>query len=222
MTRNAVLIGASGLIGSQLLPLLLDSDAYQKVVLLVRKPLPIQHPKLTVCVVDFGNRSQLKEALPDNPVIFCCVGTTRKKVKGNKPAYRKVDHDIPVNIGQLAFEKGAPAYLLVSAVGADANSSNFYLQLKGETEAAIGKLSIPSVYIFRPSLLLGRRNESRPGEYIAQKLMPSLSFLFNGKYSKYKPITASQVANAMLHASIQEAPGVSVCYWNEMMAFQDL
>lgn len=222
MTKNAVLLGASGLIGSQLLPLLLASDAYSKVVILVRKSLEIQHPKLIEKLVDFENKSQLKEALPDNPVIFCCVGTTQKKVKGNKQAYRKVDYDIPVNIGQLAAEKKALAFLLVSAVGANASSSNFYLQLKGETEAAIGKLDIPSVYIFRPSLLLGNRNESRMGESIAQTLMPPLSFLFSGKYSKYKAITASNVANAMFHASLQVAPGVSVCHWNEMMSLQDL
>lgn len=222
MSKNAVLLGASGLIGSQLLPLLLASDAYHQVTILVRSSLNITHPKLKEVLVDFGNTNQLKEDLPDDPVVFCCVGTTRKKVKGDMNAYRKVDFDIPVTIGKLAAEKNAATYLLVSAVGADENSGNFYLKLKGETESALIKLNIPSLYLFRPSLLLGKRNESRIGEFIAQKIMPLLSFLFSGKYSLYKPIDAENVAKAMLQASIQQKSGTHICYWKEMMDLKGL
>ncbi|MBL0133861.1 MAG: NAD(P)H-binding protein [Chitinophagaceae bacterium] len=222
MSKNAVLLGASGLIGGQLLPLLLASEAYLQVTILVRSTLHINHPKLKEVIVDFENRNQLIDAIPDNPVVFCCVGTTRKKVKGDMNAYRKVDFDIPVTIGQLASEKNANTYLLVSAVGADANSGNFYLKLKGETELALRNLQFPSLYLFRPSLLLGNRSESRMGESIAQKIMGPLSFLFSGKYSLYKAIEAKDVANAMYIASLLSAPGTTECYWKEMMDLIEL
>lgn len=222
MSKNAVLLGASGLIGSHLLPLLLASEAYQEVTILVRRPLNIKHPKLKEILVDFENSNQLQDAIPNNPVVFCCIGTTRKKVKGDMAAYRKVDFDIPVSIGKIASEKKAESYLLVSAVGADAKSGNFYLKLKGETELALRELQFPSLYLFRPSLLLGNRNESRMGEFIAQKIMGPLSFLFSGKYSLYKAIEAKDVANAMYIASLLSAPGITECYWKEMMDLIDL
>jgi uncharacterized protein YbjT (DUF2867 family) len=146
--------------------------------------------------------------------VFCAVGTTNAKVKGDKAAYRKVDYDIPVNAARYCSETGVPAFLLVSSVGANAKGGNFYIKLKGEAEEAVGAQKIPSIAIFRPSMLLGHRNESRPAEAIAQAITKPLGFLFP---SKYKPIKAFDVARAMVAASNNPLPGVKVLHYREMM-----
>jgi uncharacterized protein YbjT (DUF2867 family) len=212
--RSAILIGATGLIGHHLLLRLLESDAYSAVKVLVRRPFHIKHPKLTVHVVNFQNRSEISEALNGGNALFCCLGTTQKQVKGNQTAYRFVDFHIPVMCAELAAEKGFASFLLVSAVGANTSASNFYLKLKGETEQAIREKGLPSVHIFRPSLLLGKRKELRIGERIAQAVMPVLSPLIP---AQYRPIEATKVADAMLKASLQANPGVKVYSYNDMM-----
>jgi uncharacterized protein YbjT (DUF2867 family) len=147
--------------------------------------------------------------------VFVAVGTTQKKVKGDKAAYRKVDFDIPVNAAKFCAETGCKSFLLVSSVGADSKSGNFYLKLKGEVEDKVQSLSIPSVSIFRPSMLLGNRQESRPAESIAQVLSKGLSLLFPGKY---KPVPAQDVAKSMVAAGKQQKPGVSIYHYEEMKA----
>jgi uncharacterized protein YbjT (DUF2867 family) len=145
--------------------------------------------------------------------VFCAVGTTNAKVKGDKAAYRKVDYDIPVNAARFCADKSCPQFLLVSSVGANSKGGNFYIKLKGEVEEMVQSFAIPSVSIFRPSMLLGHRNESRPLESIAQVISRPLGALFP---SKYKPIKASDVARAMVAASKKPAPGVNVLHYKEM------
>ena len=146
--------------------------------------------------------------------VFVSVGTTQKKVKGDKNAYRKVDYDIPLNAARFSEEAAVQNFLLVSSVGADNHSSNFYLNLKGEVEKVVKSFSIPSVSIFRPSMLLGNRNESRPMESIAQAISKPLGALFP---SKYKPIKAQDVARAMIAACRQNIPGCRIYHYRDMM-----
>ncbi len=148
--------------------------------------------------------------------IFCCVGTTQKKVKNDKTAYRKVDYDIPVTAAQMAVKNGFKKYLLVSAIGANPNSANFYLQLKGSVEEDIRSLPFESIHIFRPSLLLGNRKEKRTGEKIAQFLLPLLSWAMVGPLRQYRPISGEKVAAAMMQAALSPAMGLHIYQYDQI------
>ncbi len=194
---HATIIGSTGLIGSHLLNLLINNPDYSTVRILIRRPLEFSHPKLEKKLVDFNDKESFRLALEGTEVIFCCIGTTMKKMKGDKEAYRKIDYDIAVQAAQLGKANGCEKFVLVSAVGADSNSRNFYLKLKGETEEAVQASGIESVYILRPSLLIGNRKEFRAGEKLATWLMPLFAFLLP---ARYRPVKASEVAKAMVNA----------------------
>ncbi|MBS1655587.1 MAG: NAD(P)H-binding protein, partial [Bacteroidetes bacterium] len=184
-TKTAVIAGATGLIGNELLQQLLSNPDYAIVRILIRRPLSIEHPKLEKRLVDFTDADSLLIELTNADVLFCAVGTTNKKVKGDKVAYRKVDYDIPVRLAQLCKMTGCKTFVLVSAIGANAKSSNFYLQLKGEAEEAVKETGLESIHIMQPSILLGNRKEKRPAEKTGQLLMQLFSFLLP---SRFKPI----------------------------------
>lgn len=194
---HATIIGSTGLIGGHLLDLLINDPFFKPVRILIRRPLDISHPKLEKKLVDFSDIESFRLALEGTDVIFCCIGTTMKKMKGDKTAYRKIDYDIAVHAAQLGKANGCEKFVLVSAVGADSKSRNFYLKLKGEIEEAIQATGIESVYILRPSLLMGNRKEFRAGEKFASWLMPLFAFLLP---ARYKPVKASEVAKAMVNA----------------------
>jgi len=212
-TKTATLIGATGLIGGELLNLLLKDDYFQAVKILVRRPFNLVHARLEKKLVDFNDNDSLLVALDNSDIIFCTVGTTQKKVKGDKEAYRKVDYDIPVHAARFSKMVGCNVFVLVSAVGANSKSKNFYLKLKGEVEDQIGKLGIDSVHIMRPSMLVGDRHEYRVAEKIGTPLMKAFSFLLP---SKYKPIKASDVAKAMVAAAKMSEEGFFVYDYEEM------
>jgi uncharacterized protein YbjT (DUF2867 family) len=212
--KTATLIGATGLIGSHLLNLLREDPAFSLVKVLVRRPVDFKHSKIKVLVIDFSDANAYKQAITGSDAVFVAVGTTQKKVKGDLVAYRKVDFNIPVNAALACKETGCPKLLLVSSVGANSKGGNFYIKLKGEVEDKIQGIGLPSVSIFRPSMLLGKRNESRPAESIAQSLSKGLSFLFP---SKYKPIKAYDVARAMIAASKNDLMGCKVYQHQDMM-----
>jgi uncharacterized protein YbjT (DUF2867 family) len=214
--QTAVLIGATGLIGGQLLQFLLDDTVFSEVRILVRRPVSFSHPKLVVRTVSFDDYHNLKQMMGSGHSIFCCVGTTQKKVKGDKEAYRKVDYNIPVNTAHAAIENGFKNFLLVSSIGANKDSGNFYLQLKGSVEEAISKLPFESIHFFRPSLLLGNRQEFRAGEKIAQVSMKLFSSLFLGAFRKYKPIQGAEVAKAMVEAAKDPEKGTRIHEYDEM------
>lgn len=195
---TATLIGATGLIGSHLLDLLLADSYFDTVRILVRRPLELNHPKLEKRLVDFSDTESYRLALEGSHVIFCAIGTTQKKVKGDMAAYRKVDYDIPVHAAVLGKLIGCETFVLVSSVGANSLSNNFYLKLKGEVENSVTATGIKNIHIVRPSLLLGKRKEFRLGERIAQAVMPVVSFLLP---KKYRPVKALAVAKEMIAAA---------------------
>jgi len=218
MLQNTVaVIGSTGLVGSHIVDLLKEENACQKIRLLVRKPVEFSHPKLEIKLVNFEDYESLKLAIAGCGVVFCAVGTTQQQVKGDQLQYRKVDYDIPVSAAKACLETGGTNFLLVSSVGADSSSKNFYLRLKGEVEAAVQKFPIKSISIFRPSMLLGNRKEFRLGERIGQSGMKLIAPLLAGKWKKYKAIEARDVAAAMIEAAKQNKEGFVVVYeYDEM------
>lgn len=216
--KTAVIVGATGFIGDQLLQLLLQDNLFETVRVLVRRPLTITHPKLDVQIVDFNHPDDITLKMGKGDVIFCCVGTTQSKVKGDKNAYRKVDYDIPINTARAGITNGFSHYQLVSAVGASTASGNFYLQLKGSVEEDLAAFPYQSMDVFRPSLLMGQRKEFRLMEKIMQGIMPVIALLFIGPLRKYKPIHGKKVAQAMLGAAKDPKPGIHVHQFDEIMA----
>ena len=214
---TAVVLGATGFIGELLINELTADEQFNKVRLLLRRPRHLSHPKLEAAIVDFSNINDFSQKLGEGDCLFCCIGTTQKQVKGNKAAYRKIDHDIPLHAVQLAKAARFNSFLLVSAVGANTKAGNFYLKLKGQTEEAVVAVGINSLHIFQPSMLLGKRKEFRLGERIGQKLISTFSFLLSGRLKKYRGIPGIVVAKAMVAAAKQSAPGKHVYLYNDML-----
>lgn len=211
MPGTAIVIGATGLIGQQLVELLLSSG-YDAVKTISRRPLPLQHPKLEQSVASLEDGPELEEALKGD-VLFCCIGTTIKKA-GSQAAFTAVDHDIPVRCGRIARRNGVSQYHLVSAIGAKAGSRNFYLRTKGNVEAALTAMGFPSLYIYRPSFLVGERKEVRFGEQLAAWLMPVFNLVLQGNAKKFRPVKGATVAETMLRKSGEGEKGVHIVYFN--------
>ena len=208
MSKTALIAGATGLIGSKLLQLLLEDSTYGKIVVLSRKPLDRQDEKLKSVITDFKKLDEVSDILTADH-IFCCLGTTMKKA-GSKDKFRKVDYDYPLKLAEITKKGGAQKYLLVSAMGASKKSSVFYNQVKGEVEEAIEKVNFNAFHIFRPSLLLGPRNEARAGEDAAKTFFKIFGFLFVGPLKKYKAIDSDKVARAMLSFAREETKGKQI------------
>ncbi len=194
--KTAIVAGATGLIGKSLVQKLLEDLSYEKVISLVRKATGNMNPRLFEIVVNFDQLSEYQTQLKGDDV-FCCLGTTMSKAR-SKEAFWKVDHDYPFNLAKITHAMGATRFYLVSALGADAGSSIYYNQVKGKVEEAINTVPFEAIHIFRPSLLLGPREESRPGEDAAKIFYRIFNFLIP---VKYKGIEGDTVADAMLHYS---------------------
>ena len=212
--KSAILFGASGLVGSNLLAQLLDHPAYDKITIVVRKPLPIQHPKLRMIIGDYAALSGLKDQIRADEV-FISLGTTKKKTPDQNEYYR-IDHDYPVLAASLAKENGARSVLLVSAIDADANSKIFYVQTKGKVEADIIALGFEHTYIFRPSMLVGDRKESRPMERFLIGLFSLINPLLSGSWKRYHSIQVKDLAAAMIDAASDQTVTVKRYHWQDM------
>ncbi|RDV17049.1 oxidoreductase [Pontibacter diazotrophicus] len=206
--RTALIAGGSGLVGGHLLNLLLRSQRYSEVISIGRRELPLIHPNLEQRVMDFDNFKNHASALVADDV-FCCLGTTIKKA-GSKDAFYKVDHTYVVQLAEITANKGAAQFIVVSAMGADVGSMIFYNKVKGEMEQHVQQQPFTATHFFRPSLLLGEREDQRTGEELASKIMKPLSGLMIGPLEKYKPIEAETVAKGMLYAASQDKPGVHI------------
>ncbi len=210
--KTAIIIGATGLVGSTLVKQICENPNYSKVVLLLRKPLNISHSKLIQEVIDFDNIDASK-ILGDD--LFCAMGTTLAKA-GSKEAQYKIDCTYPYEIGKIAKANGVKQYILVSSVGANFDSSNFYLRTKGDLENKIQLLGFQNFVSVRPSMLLGDREESRLGEKIGKVFSNLLSPLLFGSLRKYHGIEASDVAKAMQRLANQGLNGVKYVEYDEM------
>ncbi len=204
--KTALVFGASGLVGSHLLEFLLLHPSYEKIAVFVRKPLPIKHPKLEQHLINFDQPNSFSHLVKGDD-LFCCLGTTMARA-GSKAAFYKIDFTYAFQAAEMAVKNKVNQLMLVSSVGASADSLFFYSRVKGELENAVQKLDFWSVHIFRPSVLLGERNENRFGEEIAGKLGKVIDRFTGGLLSKYRPIEADVVAKAMVGAAQGLKPGV--------------
>jgi uncharacterized protein YbjT (DUF2867 family) len=208
MQKTALIAGASGLIGSQLLPLLLASDRYTKVIAVGRRPIPQVHPKLEQRVLDFDKLEEHAMGLIADDV-YCCLGTTMQQA-GSKDAFYRVDYLYVVTLAALTARNFAVQLLLVSAMGADATSRIYYNRVKGEAEEAVRQLPFRAIHLFRPSLLLGERNQKRTGEQIGAVLLRLLNPVLLGPLRKYRAVPGAVVAQAMVWAAKEDSSGVHV------------
>lgn len=216
MNKTALILGSTGLIGSLLLDKLLKHSDYSKVIMVVRKPQQINHPKLVEIVTDFNSQINLDD-IETIDSIFSCLGTTRKKTP-DLNAYRKIEIDIPVQFAQLGNKKGLTKFHYISAIGANATTSNFYLKMKGEAEKALQQENVKQLFLYRPSLLTGNRAEYRLVENISAKVFHLVNLFLVGNLSKYKSIEAEKVAQSLLENDVHAtSEKVSVLYYNEIM-----
>ncbi|MBX5493923.1 MAG: NAD(P)H-binding protein [Bryobacteraceae bacterium] len=212
MPKTALIAGATGLVGGMVLARLLESPDYAKVVALVRRPIPVNHPHVEQRIGDLEHLPEFDESIDD---VFCALGSTIKKA-GSRQAFRKVDFDLVMNVAMRGICGGASQFLVVTSVGADIRSPNFYLRTKGEVEEALQRLPYRSIHIFRPSFLIGPRPERRIGEIIAGSLAVPLQALLVGALRKYRPVSAAAVANAMVAAARRASPGAHVYEYDQI------
>lgn len=196
--RSALLLGATGLVGSCVLRRLLETAAYSRVTVWARRDLGVSHARLSVRIVDF---ERLAECRVDAQDVYCCLGTTLRQA-GSRAAFRRVDHDYPVALARAAARDHAKRLLVVSALGANPDATVFYNRVKGEMEAAVRGAGVAKTYLFRPSLLSGPRKEQRLGERIGLFAGAVLGPLLG----KFRPIHAELVAEAMLAVALQDPP----------------
>lgn len=208
MSRHALLAGATGLVGQQLLIQLLADERYAQVTALSRRALPMQHPRLKVLLSDLDDLQAHAEALKADDV-YCALGTTLARA-GSREAFARVDHDLVMAVAKAAHRAGSRRFLLVSAVGSSPRSPAFYSRVKGQVEQDLRALGFEALHIFRPSLLLGVRADSRPMESIAQKLAPALGLITRGPLARYAPVTAQQLARTMIASAFGGQRGVQV------------
>ncbi len=212
---KALLLGASGLTGSFLMNKILNDDYYSHLTIVVRRKLEINHPKLTQIISDYSNIDELKNNF-EVDFVFCCLGTTIKKA-GSQEAFKQIDLEIPVKCAELAKQNGCKGFYMQSSLGADSNSKNFYLQVKGQCEDKIKSLNFDSFATFRPSMLLGPRKEFRLGELFGKIVMQGLFFLFIGKLKRYKAIKAERVAEFMLQFPKPNPKGYRIIESEQML-----
>ena len=197
--KTAIILGATGLTGGELLHKLLEDDRYSKIKLFSRSSTGVKNDKIEEHLVDlFELGKHSKDFKADE--VFCCIGTTQAKTP-DEETYYKIDHGIPVEAAKLAKENGIPRFMVISALGADPDSRFFYNRTKGEMERDVLAQGITETYIFEPSLIAGNREESRPFEAAWKKVMSVGDHLLVGPLKKYRSIHAGSIADAMIYVA---------------------
>ena len=195
--KKALIFGSSGLVGSNLVKIILQNEKYDHIKLFVRSETENKSKKLEIIKTDFNNLEKHKDSIVGDDCFFC-IGTTRKNTP-DKNEYIITEYNIPVEIGKIAKSNSVNNFIYVSSLGANPNASGLYLKNKGQAEQELINLNFPRLAIIRPSILLGNRKENRIGEKIGIFVMKLLSPLFLGKLKKYKPIKVENVAKAMVN-----------------------
>ncbi|WP_350293275.1 NAD-dependent epimerase/dehydratase family protein [uncultured Croceitalea sp.] len=194
--KTAIILGATGLVGGILLELLVKDKLYKKIVLFSRRAVEIKHQKIEEHLCDLLELELQQEHFKADEV-FCCIGSTNAKTPNNE-LYKRIDYGIPVAAAKLCVQNNINTLMIVSALGADANSSIFYNRIKGEMEDKVLEIKIPKMHIVQPSMIGGNRKEKRPREYFFKKMMQGLSFLFQGALKKYRVIHPETIAKSMV------------------------
>ena len=211
--KSALILGASGLVGSEVLSLSLESDLYNKIVIVVRSPLTIKHNKLVEKIIDF-DMPKWEEIFPVDHV-YCCLGTTIKKA-GSKTNFIKVDHDYPLAFAAAAKKWESSVFSIITAAGVSPESKIFYNNVKGQLEKKLKTLELFSTLIFQPSLLLGERKEFRLGEKIGSGIAKVTSWMTP---KTYRAIHCKAVAKAMLAESFADKTGFNIISNKSMHRF---
>lgn len=206
--KTALIAGASGLIGSELLQILLAQNTYDRVIALVRTPLNLQHPRLEQVICDFDQMHEVEEKLKADD-IYCCLGTTIKKAK-TKEAMFKVDVEYPTTLAKITKQQGASHYLVVSSTNANPKSPLWYPRMKGQLEENLKNLDMQALTMVRPSLLLGERQEYRFLENLAAQLTKGLSKLLGRPVPSQLAIESRTVAWAMYRIAQEPTRGTKV------------
>lgn len=208
---RALVIGATGATGKDLVTALLDDPNWSEVTAFVRRRTNIVHPKLTEVITDFGNMENVSGEIHGD-VLFSCLGTTLAAA-GSKENQRRIDYEIPANFARLAHTNGVPGVVLLSAYGASSNSRLFYSMLKGELENELDNLGFLQYIIFRPGLLL-RKNTDRLGERLFSGLLKLLNNV--GLFRKFKPMPTSLLADKMVKSQSVLPTGKHILELNEI------
>jgi uncharacterized protein YbjT (DUF2867 family) len=216
--RTAVLLGASGLVGGHCLRELLIAGDYGRVIAILRRALSLASnqshvEKLEQRVKDLSSLAAIDFAGVND--VFCALGTTISKA-GSQAAFRAVDYELPMRAARAAKAAGAEQFLLVSSIGANPTSGNFYLRTKGELERDLATLGFRALHIFRPGLLLGARQEFRFSEALAQRVGPLLNLMMWGPLTRFRSVHAETVAKAMVAAALQGGNGVTIYEYDEI------
>jgi len=214
---TGLIAGATGLIGTALLARMPAQERYTRIAVLARRPPEIDDARIDVHVRDFEALEALASEAPNAFAvtdIFCCLGTTMAKA-GSKAAFERVDLHYVETLARLGAAAGAERFLLVSAVGAHPASPFYYNRIKGRAEAAVSRQGFKCVEIVRPSLLLGKRGEHRPGEALGQRVAPLVAPALIGAARRYRPIRADAVADRMLALAAREREGVHITHPSE-------
>jgi len=215
-TKTAIVFGATGLVGNLLLEELVNSGNYKIIRIFVRQSTGISDPNVEEVITDFSVPGSYFSAITGDE-LFICTGTTIKKA-GSVANVEKIDRDMPAMVAEAAFKNGVKSIAVVSSIGADVNSKNYYLRIKGEMEDKILKLGFEKTVIVRPSILLGERKERRAGEIVGKAVMKVIQPVFTGKLRKYRPIHGRDVARAMI-SLLNKENGRSIFESDELKKF---
>lgn len=194
--KTAIVLGATGLTGVYLLQILLRDERYVKIRLYSRKSIGFSHPKLEENLINLLHLERYKDHFLADEV-FCCIGTTKAKTP-DAGMYRKIDFGIPVSAANICRESGVKTFLVISALGANSKSAVNYNRIKGEMEETVLNFGIPNTYILQPSLIGGKREEKRIGEWAAKQFMKVFNFMLVGPMEKYRSIDPEVMATAMV------------------------
>lgn len=210
--KTAIIIGATGLVGTQLVNLLLYDKRFDKIIVFGRRSLGVDHEKLKEHIINFDSPEEWQD-LVKGDVFFSTLGTTIKQAKSKENQY-KIDHTYQYNFAKAAAQNKVPVYVLVSAPNANADSKIFYTRIKGELERDIKKLTFESITILQPGLLHGDRNEKRIGESIAYNILKVLNNI--GLARRYRPIHGKIVAKAMINTGHEANKGINTYTLNDV------
>lgn len=209
---TSIIVGSTGLVGGNVIKVL--SNKKQRAIALTRRSIPNLPPNITEMIIDF-DAFEKNGSLPSCINVFICLGTTIKTA-GSKENFRKVDIDYCLSIARKAKESGAETLSLISSIGANSSSKNFYLRTKGELEESIQRLGFSTVNIFRPSFLVGERSEKRLAEKIAINLAKIMDLFLIGTASKYRSVKAESLAKTMVLKADNKS-GVNYFYFDDFL-----